>query len=164
MPFPEYKNVLLDVHHYQVFTPGLLSMTEQQHIDQACGVGWNLRGVDKWVVVGEWSAAYTDCAKWLNGYATGSRLQGEFGGSPYIGNCGQKDVSRVEDLPKWERDRLRRVIEAQIDAYEQGTGWVFWTWKTEGAPEWDMKNLLEQGVFPQPGNPQDRWWPGQCGY
>ncbi|KAF8473250.1 glycoside hydrolase superfamily [Kalaharituber pfeilii] len=164
MPPPEYRNVLLDVHHYQVFTPGLLSMTEQQHIDQACGVGWDLRGVDKWVVVGEWSGAFTDCAKWLNGYPTGSRYQGEFGGSPYIGNCGLKTVAKVEQLPEQERDRIRRVIEAQLDAYEQGTGWIFWTWKTEGAPEWDMQNLLEQGVFPEPGNPADRRWPAQCGF
>ena len=53
-------------------------------------------------------------------------------------------------------------IEAQLDAYEEGAGWVFWTWKTEGAPEWDMKDLLEQRVFPMPGDEGDRVWPGQC--
>lgn len=41
-------------------------------------------------------------------------------------------------------------IEAQLDAYEQGAGWFFWTWKTEGAPDWDMKDLLANGLFPQP--------------
>lgn len=29
-------------------------------------------------------------------------------------------------------------------------GWIFWTWKTEGAPEWDMQDLLANGIFPQP--------------
>ncbi|KAF8427709.1 glucan 1,3-beta-glucosidase precursor [Tirmania nivea] len=161
---PEFNNVLLDVHHYQVFNPGVLQMSEQQHIDQACGVGWDNRGVDKWVVVGEWSGAFTDCAKWLNGYNTYSRYEGRFGGSPYIGNCGRKISSKVADLSRNERDRIRRYIEAQLDAYEQKTGWIFWTWKTEGAPEWDMQDLLAQGVFPRPDNPADRRWPGQCGF
>lgn len=31
-----------------------------------------------------------------------------------------------------------------------GSGWIFWTWKTQGAPEWDMKDLLANGIFPQP--------------
>ena len=161
---PQYQNVLLDVHHYQVFTPGLLQMTEQEHIAQACGVGWDLRGTDKWTVIGEWCGAFTDCTKWLNGYNTKSRYEGQFGGSPYIGNCGKKVSGKVADLPQAERDRIRKYIEAQLDAYEQGTGWIFWTWKTEGSPEWDMSDLLKQGVFPRPDNPGDRKWPRQCGY
>ena len=32
----------------------------------------------------------------------------------------------------------------------QRTGWIFWTWKNEGAPEWHMKDLLAAGIFPQP--------------
>jgi len=115
-------------------------------------------------VIGEWSGAFTDCAKWLNGYNTGARYQGQFGGSPYIGDCGRKVSGKVVDLPQVEKDRIRRYIEAQLDAYEQGTGWIFWTWKTEGAPEWDMKELLEQGLFPRLGDMGDRRWPGQCGF
>jgi hypothetical protein len=38
----------------------------------------------------------------------------------------------------------RRVV------YEKAGGWIFWTWKTEGAPEWDMQDLLANGLFPSP--------------
>lgn len=41
-------------------------------------------------------------------------------------------------------------IEAQLDAYERTTGWFFWTWKTEGSPDWEMRDLLANGLFPQP--------------
>lgn len=56
-------------------------------------------------------------------------------------------------------------IEAQLDAYEHGAGWFFWTWKTQhGAPEWDMRDLLANGVFPPPNNPGERQFPNQCGF
>lgn len=45
---------------------------------------------------------------------------------------------------------MRNSIEAQLDAYEQGAGWFFWTWKSEGSPDWEMKDLLANGLFPQP--------------
>ena len=54
-------------------------------------------------------------------------------------------------------------IEAQLDAYERGVGWIFWTWKTEaGAPEWEMRDLIHNGVFPQPLT--ERQFPNQCGF
>lgn len=37
-----------------------------------------------------------------------------------------------------------------MDAFEEAAGWIFWTWKTEGAPEWDMQSLLANGIFPNP--------------
>ena len=49
-----------------------------------------------------------------------------------------------------DKDNLSTFIEAQFDAYERGTGWIFWTWKTEGAPEWDFQDLLHNGIIPQP--------------
>ena len=29
--------------------------------------------------------------------------------------------------------------EAQMDSFEKGWGWFYWTWKTEGATQWDWK-------------------------
>jgi glucan 1,3-beta-glucosidase len=44
-------------------------------------------------MVGEWSLATVDCAKWLNGYGTGSRFDGTFPGSYVMGSCvGQDDI------------------------------------------------------------------------
>ena len=53
-------------------------------------------------------------------------------------------------------------VEAQLDAYEQGAGWFFWTWKAEGAPQWEMRDLIKNGVFPQPLD--QRKHPNQCGF
>jgi glucan 1,3-beta-glucosidase len=54
------KNVILDTHHYEVFSPGQLAMNLDSHIDKACGIGGQLDDVDKWIVIGEWSGALTD--------------------------------------------------------------------------------------------------------
>ena len=43
-----------------------------------------------------------------------------------------------------------------MDAFEKAAGWIFWTWKTEGAPEWDMQALLQNGVFPSPVTNRNR--------
>ena len=50
------------------------------------------------------------------------------------------------------KDEVRKYIEVQLDAYEAKTrGWVFWNFKTEGdAGEWDLFQLLDNDVFPQP--------------
>lgn len=52
---------------------------------------------------------------------------------------------------------------AQIDSFERGSGYFFWTWTTtnENAADWDYKRLLELGVVPQ--NPDERMYPNICG-
>ena len=113
-----------------------------------------LSSTDKWTVVGEWTGAQTDCAKWLNGLGVGARYDGTYstsqGGSSQVGSCDGKFVGTVDGLSDDDKTNLRQLIEAQLDAYEAHTGWIFWTWKTESAPEWDMRNLTAAGVFPQP--------------
>lgn len=109
MPPSSHRNVALDVHHYQVFSPGQLAMSEDQHIQAACAVGHELNTADKPSIVGEWSGAFTDCAKWLNGYGRESRYMGLFGGGWYLGECGRKRQGAVADLPIHERTRIRRL-------------------------------------------------------
>ena len=45
---------------------------------------------------------------------------------------------------------MGQFIRAQMDAYEVGQGWFFWTAKTEDncAPEWDYLFLLQNGIAP----------------
>ena len=106
---PEFHHVILDHHSYQCFSPGLLGMMEEMYIDTACRAGNVLRAVDKWTVVGEWSGAYTDCAKWLNGVGNGSNYQGEMGILSYqVGKCGKKTAGRVAELSAEEQGRIRR--------------------------------------------------------
>lgn len=57
-----WSNVVLDVHHYEVFSPGEAAMPIDRHVASACGVGRSIAAgaVDKWTVVGEWSGALSD--------------------------------------------------------------------------------------------------------
>ena len=106
-------------------------------------------GTDKWVVVGEWTAAMTDCAPALNGYKIGARYDGSFPGSSFVGSCaGKSDITTWDDTFKSD---MRGYIEAQLSTFESQTqGWIFWNFKTESAHEWDAFALLDNGVFPQP--------------
>jgi glucan 1,3-beta-glucosidase len=42
-----WTHVILDTHKYQVFSPGEVAMSIDQHVGTACGVGHMLRNVDK---------------------------------------------------------------------------------------------------------------------
>ena len=57
----------------------------------ACSLIPNLSSFDSsnlWTVLGEWSAASTDCAKWLNGRNVGARWDGTYDGSGNaLGSC-----------------------------------------------------------------------------
>lgn len=153
--------VMMDTHHYEVFDNGLLSVNTNAHVGNVCGFAdQHLVTNDKWTIVGEWTGAMTDCAKYLNGKGIGARYDGTYQGSQNIGSCQGKSEGTVAALSDNDRINTRRFIEAQLDAYEKGSGWLYWTWKTEGAPEWDMKQQLAGGVFPNPVT--DRQFPGQC--
>ncbi|KAL3495404.1 glycoside hydrolase superfamily [Aspergillus germanicus] len=157
------QGVVMDTHHYEVFENGQLAMNIDEHVNNACQFGsQHLQAVDKPVVVGEWTGALTDCTKYLNGKGVGVRYEGTLYSAAPLGACGSKSVGSVAGLSPEEIVNTRRFIEAQLDAYELRNGWVFWTWKTEGAPGWDMQDLLANGVFPQPLT--DRQYPNQCGF
>lgn len=159
------NHVYFDTHHYEVFDESLLAHPVDQHVANVCEFGkQQLANTDKWVIVGEWSGALTDCAKYLNGRGKGARFDQTYTASenaPPSDKCNSKSSGSVAGLSDNDKEITRRFIEAQLDAFSEGTGWAFWTWKTEGAPEWDMKQLLAEGVFPQPLT--DRKYPGQCG-
>ncbi|MCJ1366636.1 exo-1,3-beta-glucanase [Acarospora aff. strigata] len=156
------NHVMLDTHQYQIFDNGQVAQSPPQHISSACAIGRKLSSCDKWTVVGEWTGAQTDCAKWLNGLGKGARYDGTLPDSSYVGSCNGKYTGTVAGLSADDKFNLRHFIEAQLDAYERRTGWFFWTWKTESAPEWHMKDLLANGLFPQPLT--SRQYPNQCGF
>jgi glucan 1,3-beta-glucosidase len=91
------------------------------------------------------------------------RYDGTFTGSSYVGSCAKRISGSISQFSEAEKADTRRYIEAQLDAYEQAGGWFFWTWKTQqGSPEWEMRDLIGNGVFPQPLN--SRQYPNQCGF
>ena len=130
--------------------------------------------------MGEWTGAQTDCAKCkifapvqpglcirthnhlgLNGLGKGARYDGTFEGSTgYYGDCANKYTGTVDTMLDVDKTNLAYYVEAQLDAYEAHTGWIFWTWKTESAPEWHFQNLTRAGLIPNPVT--DRNHPGQC--
>lgn len=154
------NNIILDTHIYQIFSPGEVAMSPCAHIQTACGTTGGLTNTDKWTIVGEWTGAQTDCAKWLNGLGKGARYDGTFPGSSYVGDCVGKYQGTVEGLPAVDKMNLEYYIEAQLDAYESHTGWIFWAWKTESAPEWNFRDLARAGIMPQPLTARKH--PGQC--
>ncbi|EAU35651.1 glucan 1,3-beta-glucosidase precursor [Aspergillus terreus NIH2624] len=155
-------NIVMDNHHYEVFDINLLRMSVDDHVRSVCDFGrTQLAPATKPVVVGEWTGAMTDCARYLNGRGVGARYDGAMGGES-VGDCGPFIQGSVSDLSPDDQKNMRRFIEAQLDAWEMKSGWLFWNWKTEqGAPGWDMKDLLDNGVFPFPL--ESRKYPGQCG-
>lgn len=147
-----HYNIMIDHHHYEVFTAEALEMNITEHLSSIKGYS---EGVKKELkhhpaVVGEWLAALTDCTPWLNGVGLGARYEGA---APYqndrIGSC-----SDINDFSKWTDNRkknYRKYIEMQLDQYEsQMNGWIFWCYKTETSIEWDLSRLVELGLFPQP--------------
>ncbi|KAL3461503.1 glycoside hydrolase superfamily [Aspergillus heterothallicus] len=157
------ENVVMDTHHYEVFENGQVAMSIDEHVNSSCQFGsQHLAAVDKPVIVGEWTGALTDCAKYLNGRGVGVRYDGTLNSAAPVGACESRSEGSVAGLASEEIANTRRFIEAQLDAFELRNGWVFWTWKTEGAPGWDMQDLLANGVFPQPLT--DREYPNQCGF
>lgn len=155
-----YWDVIVDHHHYQVFSSGELSRSIDEHVEVACSWGYGAKSEYHWNVAGEFSAALTDCAYWLNGVYRGARWEGQYDNSPYYGLC-----ENYVDVNKWSdehRVNMRKYLESQLDAFEQTGGWIFWNWKCEDAIEWDMSKLIEAGVFPQPLS--DRQYYNQCGF
>lgn len=156
----DYWGVVIDHHRYQVFSAGELGRSIDEHVEFTCEQGKKTSSEYHWTVTGEWSAALTDCTKWLNGVGRGARWDESYQSDTYFNTCNDND-----DFSSWSDTRkedTRRYIEAQLDAYDQGAGWVFWTWKTENSIEWDFQKLMETGLFPQPLS--DRQYPNQCGY
>ncbi|KAI4155659.1 MAG: hypothetical protein LQ340_000848 [Diploschistes diacapsis] len=144
------NNVALDTHIYQIFSDDQVAMSPPQHVSTACSQASTLASTDKWTIVGEWTGAQTDCAMWLNGLGVGARYDGTYPGSSQVGSCDGKYQGTVDALSDDDKKNLRSLIEAQLDSYSAHTGWIWWTWKTESAPEWHLQNLTAAGLFPQP--------------
>jgi len=155
-------NILLDTHHYEVFDNSQVAMSPSEHVSTACAFGGQMRAVTgKWCISGEWTGALTDCAKYLNGYGKGARYDGSLNGATAVGSCAGLSTGSVAQFSDDLKSATRSFIEAQLDAYESAAGWIFWTWKTEqGAPGWDLGDLLTNGLFPQPLTARN--FPGQC--
>jgi glucan 1,3-beta-glucosidase len=158
-------SLAIDVHQYTIFDNALIGMKHADRIAFACNewtdqmnAGMNPATGFGPVMVGEWSQADTDCAKYLNGIGNGARWTGTFysGSGSGSANCPTKDSSCSCDeanaasssFSKDYKTFLQTWAEAQMFAFEKSWGWFYWTWKTEDAPLWSYQAGLAGGFMP----------------
>lgn len=150
-------NILIDHHHYEVFSAGELNSTISTHLNNIRNYAMGIQREEQShpAVVGEWSAALTDCTPWLNSVHFGTRWEGTFPytnkpiNNKYLGKCA--NINNWETWSKQHKRFTRKYIEMQLDQYESKmNGWIFWTYKTENSIEWDFKKLAKYELFPQP--------------
>ncbi|TFK23601.1 glycoside hydrolase [Coprinopsis marcescibilis] len=159
---PRADGVLMDFHEYQIFSHPELDRSLQEHIDFACNYVQTLSAYSSsnlWTVVGEWSNAITDCARWLNGRGIGARWDGTYDSDQFHGSC-EGYTGSYENFSEEYRAYLRRYWEAQVEIGEHVQGWIFWTWKAENADEWSYQRGITGGWIPQ--DPTDRIYPDIC--
>jgi glucan 1,3-beta-glucosidase len=166
----EFDNLLLDVHQYVIFNDDQIVLKHSDKLNFACG-GWTaqtLRSENKSTgfgptLCGEWSQADTDCALYLNDVGVGSRWEGTLNspnaslavttpqcpsgtGSPACecadANAAPSAYSAV--YKQW----LLQFAEAQMQSFEKGWGWFYWTWETEGATQWSWRLGAAAGILP----------------
>ena len=94
-----------------------ISLDNAGHIQSACNNEGHLTDFNRnqlWTIVGEWTPAMTDCAKYLNGRGNGARYDGSIGpGAPSYGSCNDKTGSGASFSQDY-RDFLRMSWEAQV--------------------------------------------------
>ena len=115
MPPSSFQGVAIDTHIYQVFSDAENARSNQDHINSACSNGATLANSQLWAIVGEWTPAMTDCAKYLNGRGVGSRYDGSYDGESAVGSCSGKTGS-ISDLSSSYKTFLRQMYEAQVRA------------------------------------------------
>ncbi|KAN0117972.1 exo-1-3-beta-glucanase [Russula decolorans] len=164
MPRGEFFGVAIDTHIYQMFTDETVSLDEAGHIRSACGNAGPLSDFNKnqlWTIVGEWTPAMTDCAKYLNGRGVAARYDGSIRqGARRYGSCVGK-TGKGSTFSQEYKDFLRKSWEAQVSTFEKASGWIQWTWKAEQADEWSYSAGLQFGWIPHV--PTDRKYPHICG-
>ncbi|KAF2635608.1 glycoside hydrolase [Massarina eburnea CBS 473.64] len=162
------KNLLLDVHQYVIFNIDQLSLTHTDKLNFACNA-WtqqSLRSMNTSTgfgptMCGEWSQADTDCTQYINDVNTGTRWEGTYdtgnsSTSILAPQCPAKDAScsctKANEDPDSYSDAYKRFLMrfaiAQIEAFEKGWGWFYWTWETERATQWSWRRGVVAGILP----------------
>lgn len=174
------ENLLLDVHQYVIFNTEQISLKHRDKLNFACDA-WtrqSLRSMDRATgfgptMCGEWSQADTDCTQYINNVATGTRWEGTFNtGNPsssvLVPQCPLKSpqcsCDKANEDPKNYSPQYKKWLYqfaiAQMDSFEAGWGWFYWTWETEKATQWSYRRGLEAGILPEKAYDRDWKCPG----
>ncbi|SAM06115.1 hypothetical protein [Absidia glauca] len=160
--FKGFDRVILETHMYLIFNPYLVYMEREKQAAFPCDT-WrsqlseSTRDVAP-TMVGEFSYATNDCGKYLNGVGYGNRYENTMDGGD--SKCTDCNCTEINDWTSWTSEYksfLNTFIQHQMDAYEAGVGWFFWTYKTEQHinPHWDYSLAWEQGFAPKDVNKRD---------
>ena len=110
-----FDGVMIDTHFYGVFDNQELRRTWDQQISAACDFKTTIRQYNLWTVVGEWSTSVTDCyGKLYPPTSGGTRYEGTFPGSSYIGSCDPLTGSGANFSQDY-KTFLRKYFEAQVE-------------------------------------------------
>lgn len=165
-----YPNMTLDLHQYTIFDNNLIQMSHDAKLNFVCqnwasvmGASMNPATGHGPTMVGEWSQADNDCTLYLNNVDVGSRWEGSFNpgyntapvltpSCPGAANCtcvpSNQDPSTYSDEYK---AFLLQFAETQMEIFEQGWGFMYWTWDTETgqSSQWSYKQARAAGTLPQ---------------
>lgn len=173
--FTGEKNLILDAHQYVIFNVQQLVLNHYDKISFACE-GWTEQSRRSMntatgfgpTMFGEWSQADTDCAQYLNNFGVGSRWEGTLNmvGTPGGASSGNvlTPTCPTANNPRCSCEKanadpgqysetyklwLKTFAQAQMDSFEVGWGWFYWTWVTERATQWSYKDALAAGIMPE---------------
>ncbi|KAG9036869.1 exo-1,3-beta-glucanase [Tulasnella sp. JGI-2019a] len=121
---PGSQGVLMDIHNYQIFNGWQYVTNITQHPISACAFGQSISTFSTsnlWTYVGEWSSVMNDCALWLNGRWLPSLWETAVPGRSCVGMTGAWQTFSPDYI-----SLMTQYFEAQITAYEEAEGWVFW--------------------------------------
>ena len=166
--------LLLDVHQYVIFNVDQLSLKHREKLNFACKA-WtqqSLRSMDRKTgfgptMCGEWSQADTDCTQYINNVNVGTRWEGNYNtGNPATAilkpqcpdgkqcSCAGANAdptSYSDGYKSW----LYQFAIGQMDSFEAGWGWFYWTWETEKATQWSYRRGLAAGILPKKAYERD---------
>ncbi|GMK57593.1 hypothetical protein CspeluHIS016_0404270 [Cutaneotrichosporon spelunceum] len=151
MRSPQYQRVALDWHSYHMFEDRTLALSFDQHIAEYCALVPQLTESNDnlWTIVGEFTAAPTDCGGWAH---SGAVAKWHPGLGQQMAN--PNECSAISSNPDaWTpayRNYLTQSWETQTWVYEKAQGWVAWCWKTETAKDWSLEAGFDRGWLTRP--------------
>ncbi|KAI9299186.1 glycoside hydrolase [Neoconidiobolus thromboides FSU 785] len=156
LPEPTYNNIAIDAHNYVAFDPNFATAPEANVIAFPCQ-GWRdsfieSKGHFALTVSAEFSLAPNDCGLNLNGVGNGAKYDGTFfDAKPACPTCKCDKFINYKGFTDNYKKFLKSFVEAQMDAFEEGSGWFFWTYRTENGvnPGWDYSLGLKNGWIPK---------------
>jgi len=124
LPPGKFKQVYIDTHHYQVFSPADKLLSARLNLLRT---RWGLPrtlGLPRRhhpVIIGEWSLT--------------------------LGSAGLRKRSAAD-----QRKLARSYAQLQLRAFRTTAAWFFWTYRTENDGTWSFRDCVENGLLKIPGD------------